>query len=97
MGIDCPETRTRDKEEKKYGLLAEQYLCQMIAEKTVTLQSHGEGKFGRVLGVLSVEGLDLSINSEMIRTHHAVTYHGQSRDDIKKEHLANRQKLETAG
>lgn len=98
-GIDCPETRTRDKIEKQYGFAALEYLKQLVTStETVTLQSYGEGKFGRILGDLFVDeiaGLSVnwSINREMIIAHHAVDYHGQSKDDIKKEHLANRQKL----
>ena len=36
---------------------------------------------------------DININELMIEEHHAVKYHGQSKDDIEAEHLVNRQKL----
>ena len=36
---------------------------------------------------------DTNINELMIQEHHAVKYHGQSKDDIEAEHLVNRQKL----
>ena len=33
----------------------------------------------------------------MIKEGHAVPYHGQSKDDVEQEHLANREKLMEAG
>ncbi len=50
-----------------------------------------KGKYGRVLGSLVVDGLDL--NQDMITKHLAVAYHGQSKADIEAEHLKNRQIL----
>ena len=54
FGIDTPESRTRDLEEKKFGLLAKEYLKEKLytAEKIVIKTHKGEetGKFGRILG-----------------------------------------------
>jgi len=103
-GIDTPESRTRDREEKRFGIRAKQHLSHMIAteiehgplvgadtKKQISLQSLGRGKFGRILGVLFVDGVN--VNEKMIEDHHAVAYHGQSKDEIMEAHLANRQKL----
>ena len=103
-GIDTPESRTRDKEEKRFGIRAKQHLSHMIAteiehgalvgadtKKQISLQSLGRGKFGRILGVLFVDGVN--VNEKMIEDHHAVAYHGQSKQDIKVEHLKNRKRL----
>ena len=50
-GIDTPESRTRDLEEKKYGLAAKQFLTNMLDDSGgIKLKSHGKGKFGRILG-----------------------------------------------
>jgi micrococcal nuclease len=51
-GIDCPETRTRDKKEKKLGLKAKEFTSQMCNEFNLqcTIKSKGLGKFGRVIG-----------------------------------------------
>jgi len=49
------------------------------------------GKFGRVLGDVVVDGVN--INQSMVDNHHAVKYFGQSKDDIEEEHLKNRQIL----
>ena len=50
-----------------------------------------KGKFGRVLGSIIADDLDL--NQTMIEKHLAVAYFGQSKNDIEAEHLVNRQKL----
>lgn len=89
-GIDTPESRTRDLEEKKYGKAAKAYLKQHLNEGPVILrtQKDGKGKFGRILGEFIVN--DVNINQKMIREHHAVAYHGQSKSAIEEEHLLNR-------
>jgi micrococcal nuclease len=94
-GIDTPESRTRDKEEKRYGLAAKRFLTDMLDDpKGVVLKTHkdGKGKFGRILGELwrTTNYADKSINEYMIEKHHAVRYMGQSKDAIAEEHLKNR-------
>ena len=55
-GIDTPETRTRDAEEKKRGFAAKAMLTKMLnAADRIILKSHGVGKFGRCLGELFTE------------------------------------------
>jgi micrococcal nuclease len=95
-GIDTPESRTRDLEEKKYGLAAKEFLTGMLNDKSgVVLKTHkdAEGKFGRILGELwrTTDFADKSINEYMIEKHHAVRYMGQSKDDIAEQHIKNRQ------
>ena len=95
-GIDTPESRTRDLEEKKYGLAAKKFLTGMLDdEASITLKTHKdkEGKFGRILGELwrNTDYADQSINEHMIEQNHAVEYFGQSKEDIEKEHLENRE------
>jgi len=94
-GIDTPESRTRDLEEKKYGKAAKKFLEGMIDDsKGIVLKTHkdGKGKFGRILGELwrTSDFADQSINEYMIEKHHAVRYMGQSKDDIAEQHLKNR-------
>ena len=97
-GIDTPESRTRDLEEKKYGLLAKDYLRRAAnAAGGLNLKSHERGKFCRILGSLYNDESGKSINEKMVEHHHAVPYHGQSKDDIAKQHLENRKKLEEGG
>ena len=90
-GIDTPESRTRDKEEKKYGLAAKAFLVnELKTADYVILQTNkdAEGKFGRILGELWYG--EVNINEKMIEEHHAVRYMGQSKEDIAEEHIKNR-------
>ena len=54
-----------------------------------------KGKFGRILGWVWCNGVN--INNQMIDEHMAVAYHGQSKDDIEQQHLANRTILQEQG
>jgi len=81
-GIDAPESRTRDLEEKKRGKAATAYLTKILEanDNTFVLQSHGVGKFGRCLGELFVETLgDVSVQQQMINEGHGVPYLGGAR------------------
>jgi len=97
MGIDTPESRTRDLEEKFYGKQSKKFLSSALEGKVVTLLSHDKGKFGRIIGELFVEGNDMSVNQLMIRENHAVPYFGQSKDDTVQGHLWNRAALNERG
>ena len=96
-GIDTPESRTRDLEEKKFGLLAKDWLGNHLNDDIVisTELDNEKGKFGRVLGTVWAEGIN--INEKMIEEHIAVRYHGQAKSDIENEHLKNRQILQEQG
>jgi len=98
-GIDTPESRTRDKDEKIRGLLAKEYLSTKIenAEKIIiqTKLKDSRGKFGRVLGSVIADGINL--NNQLTLNHHAVTYTGQSKKEIADAHLQNRDLLIQAG
>ena len=93
LGIDTPESRTRDKEEKVYGIAAKAFLKEALKQGPVTLRTvkDGKGKFGRILGEFIVN--NININEFMIVNYHGVAYYGQSKEDIAEEHLANRLKV----
>ena len=94
MGIDTPESRTRDKVEKKFGKLAKQFLVDWIEQYDhILVESSAKGKFGRILGNLYDPEKKECWNEMAIEAHHAVPYEGQSKDDIKKGHLENRKWL----
>jgi len=102
MGIDTPESRTSDDEEKVYGLLAKQRLTNLIADAKVLKTYNDErGKYGRILGEVicyfAAEDRWAGSSEIMISEGHGVAYHGQSKDDIAEEHLANRLKLKASG
>lgn len=96
-GIDTPESRTRDLEEKKFGLLAKDWLGNHLNDDIIitTELDNEKGKFGRILGTVWAEGTN--INEKMIEEHMAVRYHGQAKSDVEAEHMKNRQILTEQG
>jgi micrococcal nuclease len=94
LGIDTPESRTRDKEEKKYGLAAKEFLKKALGTSPILKTTKdGKGKFGRILGefIVEVEDNRININQLLVDNYHAVEYQGQSKEAIKEQHLANRE------
>ena len=88
-GIDTPESRTRDKVEKKYGLISKEAVLSYLpldSMQTLRTQKDKAGKFGRILGEFviydSFKDRQTTLNEWMIEQHLAVAYHGQSKDDI---------------
>ena len=98
-GIDTPESRTRDLDEKARGKLAKEFLKNWVTEyennkKNIVIKTKKEkakGKFGRVLGELWVEGVN--VNEDMMESYHAVPYSAQNKEEVKKLHLENRERL----
>ena len=91
-GIDTPESRTRDKEEKVYGLMAKEFVLSHLpvgSTQVLRTKKDGVGKYGRILGEFVID--DTTVNQLLIDTHNAVAYFGQSKDDIEEEHLRNRE------
>lgn len=102
MGIDTPESRTRDKVEDLFGEASKARLKELLADggKLITTEDkHGEdvkGKFGRILGDFYVErweGKKERVTDILIEEGHAVAYFGGSKEEIQMKHMANREKL----
>lgn len=77
-GINTPETRTRDKEEKEKGLLAKARLQELIdncdGDLRIETKKDKKGKFGRYLAVLH-DGINfININDVLLLEGHAVEY-----------------------
>ena len=91
-GIDTPESRTRNLDEKARGKMASAFLKEAVEEgKQIVIQTKvkdSRGKYGRVLGDIVVDGKN--INQLMVQCHLAVAYHGQSKNDVEEEHMKNR-------
>ena len=80
-GIDTPESRTRDLDEKARGKLATKFLEDAISQGNVVIRTElkdSRGKFGRVLGTVIVN--DEDINKAMCDNYLAVRYFGQSKE-----------------
>ena len=80
-GINAPESRTRDLEEKKKGLAAKARLVEMLEENKneFILVSHGVGKFGRCLGEIFLNKKENSVNKQLIWEGHGTEYYGGKR------------------
>ena len=92
-GMDTPESRTRNKDEKVRGYMSKDFLEEWMEKDDVIIRTRRDkkGKFGRVLGEMIVRGEN--VNKLMIKECLAVEYYGQSKDDIEKQHMLNRQVL----
>ena len=99
MGIDTPESRTRDKVEKAFGLASKARLKELLPVGSIQvlkteIDRSGEdkkGKFGRILGDFIIE--DKRATDILIEEGHAVAYFGGSKEEIEMKHMANREKL----
>ena len=78
FGIDTPETKTKDMNEKAKGLAAKQRLTELLnSEFVVETILNKRGKYGRVLGViynLAEDNKRLNINEALVDEGHAVKY-----------------------
>jgi len=79
VGINTPESRTRDLEEKERGLAAKAFVKDILKKHKnyFILQSQGIGKYGRCLGEIFLG--DKKLNDLIINEGHAVKYHGGKR------------------
>ena len=90
-GINAPESRTRDKEEKAKGLITKARLIEILNynDNKCVLQVSGLGKFGRALASVYVTSLSpasedssitlINVNQQLITEGLAVEYHGGKR------------------
>jgi micrococcal nuclease len=94
MGIDTPESRTRDLVEKKFGLAAKAKLKEILGKKAILKcqKYDAKGKFGRILGDFSTADGQMATKI-LIETGHAVAYFGGSKDEVQAKHMVNREKL----
>jgi len=98
MGIDTPESRTRDKVEKLFGLAAKARLKSLLGKTTVLktqIDRSGEdakGKFGRILGDFVTEDGRMA-TEVLIEEGQCVAYFGGSKDEVQAKHMVNREKL----
>jgi micrococcal nuclease len=97
MGIDTPESRTRDKVEKVFGLASKERVKGLLSGDIILktqIARNGEdmkGKYGRILGDFIIG--DKMLTDILVEEGHAVAYFGGSKEEIAIKHMANRQKL----
>jgi len=87
-GVDTPEKRTRDLEEKELGIDATNWLKNKLKEGVdgsddLTIRTElvgGVGKYGRLLGWLYIGDAELSLNEQMITEGYAWEYDGGTKN-----------------
>lgn len=110
LGIDTPESRTRDLEEKKFGLLSKKKLKEWCLKAVASEnddveielrcpEADSRGKFGRVLAEVwvSEDGVWTNVNKWLVENHYAVPYSAQNKSLVEAHHSENRKKLATRG
>ena len=96
-GIDTPECRTRDLDEKARGKLAKKFLKNWLGQehekKKIVIKTFkkSKGKFGRALAEIWVN--DVNVNEDIIECYHAVPYSAQNKKEVAELHLKNRERL----
>ena len=106
LGIDTPESRTRDLEEKKFGLLSKKKLKEWCLKAVASEkddieielrcpEADSRGKFGRVLAEIwvSEDGQWTNVNKWMCEEGYAVPYVGQNKEEVEALHMAIREKV----
>jgi micrococcal nuclease len=79
-GIDTPESRTADANEKKYGLQSKDWLKNRLEfAKDIIIKTElpdSTEKYGRIIGHLFINGEETSLNNQMISEGYAWSYDG---------------------
>ena len=103
LSIDTPESRTSDKEEKKFGLLSKKKLKEWCLKAVASEkddieielrcpESDSRGKFGRILAEVWIfeDGVWTNVNKWLCDEGYAVPYTGQNKKDVEDLHMENR-------
>lgn len=96
-GIDTPESRTANTEEKVRGQLSKKKLAEKLPVGSVikiqTKRDDGnDDKFGRILGVFILED-GTNLNQWLIDNNYAVLYQGENKELVQEMHQYNKRKL----
>ena len=84
FGINTPESRTRDLEEKARGLESKKRLTELLSDGDLVLQTKEKGKYGRYLGYIfkvtpKSSEAPMNINEQLVQEGYAVRYFGGKR------------------
>ena len=95
-GVDTPESRTSDDNEKKYGLEAKEWLkhrCEGATNIVIKTElPDSTEKYGRIIGHLFINNEPTSLNDQMIVEGYAWTYDGGTKKKNFAELDAKRKK-----
>jgi len=96
-GVDTPESRTSDANEKKYGLESKEWLKHKVENaKNILIKTElpdSTEKYGRIIGHLFINDQETSLNNQMITEGYAWTYKGDTKvKDFEKLKTIRRQR-----
>jgi micrococcal nuclease len=100
-GVDTPESRTTNKEEKPRGLLSKKKLAEKLPVGSWQIietqrSDNNDDKFGRILGVFILED-GTKVNDWLIANNYAVAYKGENKELTQADHQANKKILMERG
>lgn len=100
-GVDTPESRTANAEEKPRGLLSKKKLAEKLPVGSWTKirtqkQDSNDDKFGRILGEFILDD-GTNVNKWLIENNYAVAYMGENKDLVQEQHQANKKILISRG
>jgi len=102
LGVDAPESKTSNRIEKIFGILAKDEVKNFLDEckNSVIIQTYleeGDDKFGRILAQVYDPKNKLSLNDHLVSEGYAVAYSGKNKSLIQNSHIDNRRKLIDSG
>ena len=79
-GIDTPEMKSKNANEKQAAVAARDFLRGLILDKIIIVECGDFDKYGRLLGEIYLEGNPVSLSKQMIENGHAKAYDGGTKD-----------------
>jgi micrococcal nuclease len=100
-GVDTPESRTNNKEEKTRGMLSKKKLTEKLPigsyqKINTTKDDNNDDKFGRILGEFILDD-GTNINKWLIENNYAVAYLGENKELVQEAHQTNKKILIARG
>ena len=82
MGYDCPELRTKNLTEKKFGYRSKDIMVKLISDKIIKLECLDFDKYGRILGQIYIHDInhnEINVNKFMVDNHLGYNYMGDTK------------------
>jgi micrococcal nuclease len=79
-GIDTPEMKSKNVNEKQAAVAARDFLSNLILDKIIIVECGDFDKYGRLLGELYLEGNPVSLSKQMIEKGYAKAYDGGTKE-----------------
>jgi micrococcal nuclease len=81
-GIDCPEIKSKDPNEKHVALQVKEYVASLILRKQVFVKNIQKDKYGRLLSDVFIDDLKLDLAQHLLEKHYAVSYDGGTKTKV---------------